>query len=362
MWYAAGVRVPLFDMRAELAPIRPELDAAIARVLDHGGFVGGPEVEGFERELAIAAARRRAVGTSSGTDALLAILMALGIGPGDEVVTTPLTFFATAGAAARLGARVVFVDVDDATLTLPAAAALAACTPATRAIVTVHLYGHPAEVPAAPCPVVEDAAHSLIEVPLRGCAAALSFFPTKNLGALGDAGAVLTDDDALAERIALLRGHGARPKYHHVAIGGNLRLDALQAAILRAKLPYLPGWTMARRAHAARYRAAFAAAVVPPEVRLPADHPRHGYHQFVIRAPQRDALRRFLADAGVGTEIYYPEPLHLQPCFADLGYRPGALPVVERACGELLALPIHPALADGAEAYVVDRIAAFYRR
>ncbi|MGN6109705.1 MAG: DegT/DnrJ/EryC1/StrS family aminotransferase [Kofleriaceae bacterium] len=361
-WYARRVKVPLFDMRAEIAAIRPEIDRALARVLDAGGFIGGPEVEAFERELAAAGGRRHAIGTSSGTDALLAIAMALELGPGDEVVTTPLTFFATAGAVARLGARVVFADIDDATLCLAPDRVLAACGERTRAVISVHLHGHPAELPAAPIPVIEDAAHTLIETPLRGIAAALSFFPTKNLGALGDAGAVVTDDPGLADRLRLLRTHGARPKYHHVAVGGNFRLDALQAAVLRAKLPHLAGWNAMRRAHAARYRALFAAAKLPPELRLPADHPAHTYHQFSIRAPRRDALRSFLADAGIGTEIYYPEPLHLQPCFAALGYRPGSLPIAERACGELLGLPIHPALAHGAAEYVVDRIAAFYAR
>jgi dTDP-4-amino-4,6-dideoxygalactose transaminase len=355
------VTVPLFDMRAELAPLRAELDLAIARVLDSGQFIGGPEVEGFERELAAAAGRARAVGTSSGTDALLALVMALGIGPGDEVVTTPLTFFATAGAAARVGARLVFADVDDHSLSLDPRAALGACTAATRAIVTVHLHGHPAALPeGAPCPVIEDAAHSLLGTPLRGIAAALSLFPTKNLGALGDAGAVLTDDVALADRVALLRSHGARPKYHHVAVGGNFRLDALQAAVLRVKLPHLAAWNAARRAHAARYRTLLAAAKLPPELGLPADHPDHVYHQFCIRAPRRDQLRAHLASAGIGTEIYYPEALHLAPCFAHLGYRPGSLPIAERAATELLALPIHPALASGAEERVVDAIARFY--
>lgn len=356
------MKVPLFDMQAELSPIRAEIDRAIARVLDSGTFIGGPEVVAFERELAAAAGRAHALGTSSGTDALLLLMMALGIGPGDDVVTTPLTFMATAGAAARVGARVVFADVDDATLGLDPALALAACTPRTRAIVTVHLHGHPAAVPAgAPCPVLEDAAHSLIGVPLRGLAAALSFFPTKNLGALGDAGAILTDAAALADRAALLRSQGGRPKYHNVAVGGNFRLDALQAAVLRAKLPHLAAWTAARRARADRYRALLAAASLPPELRLPSPSPAHVYHQFCIRAPRRDALRAFLAGAGIGTEVYYPEPLHLAPCFAGLGYRPGSLPVAERACAELLALPIHPALAAGAEEHVVDRIAAFYR-
>ncbi len=356
------MKVPLFDMIAELAPIRAELDLAIARVLDSGMLVGGPEVQGFERELAAAARTRHAIGTSSGTDALLAVMMALGVGRGDEIVTTPLTFFATVGAAARLGARIVFADVDDHTLGLDPARALAATTTRTKAIVTVHLYGRPATVPVAPCPVIEDAAHSLTGTPVRGLAAALSFFPTKNLGALGDAGAIVTDDGELAARIALLRSHGAKPKYHHVAVGGNFRIDALQAAILRTKLPYLAAWTAARREHAARYRARFAAARVPPELRLPAEHPEHVYHQFCIRAPRRDELRAALADAGIGTEIYYPEALHLSPCLADLGYREGSFPIAERASHELLALPIHPALAAGAEDHVVDRIAAFYAR
>jgi dTDP-4-amino-4,6-dideoxygalactose transaminase len=258
---------------------------------------------------------------------------------------------------------VVFADVDVATLCLDPARALAVSGARTKAMIAVHLHGHPARVPAdAPCPVLEDAAHTLTGVPLRGLAAAYSMFPTKNLGALGDAGAVVTDDAALAERVRLLRTHGARPKYHHVAVGGNFRLDALQAAVLRAKLPHLPAWTAARRAHAATYRAVFAAAKLPPELRLPADDAAHVYHQFCIRAPRRDALRAHLHAAGIGTEVYYPEPLHLQPCFAELGYRPGSLPVAERACAELLALPIHPALAPGAEAFVVDQVAAFYAR
>ncbi len=359
------MKVPLFDMAAELAAVRREVDAAIARVLDSGVFVGGPEVAGFERELAAAVGAGHAVGTGSGSDALHAIYLALGVGPGDEVVTTPLTFFATAGGAARLGARIVFADIDDATLTLDPRAALAACSDRTAAIASVHLFGRLAALPDAPgvpdrVAIVEDAAQSLGAGPVRGRAAAVSFFPTKNAGALGDAGAVLTDDAELADRIALLRGHGARPKYHHLAIGGNFRLDPLQAAVLRAKLPHLAGWTVARRNHAARYRALFAAARIPAELRLPAPDPSHVYHQFVIRAPRRAALRAHLAAAGIGTEIYYPEPLHLQPCFAALGYRPGSLPLAERACTEVLALPIHPQLPAHAQAFVVDQIARFY--
>jgi dTDP-4-amino-4,6-dideoxygalactose transaminase len=356
------VKVPLFDMAAELAPERAEIDRAIARVLDGGVFIGGAEVAALERELAEATGARHAIGTSSGTDALHATYLALGVGPGDEVVTTPLSFFATAGSAARLGARLVFADVDDEALALDPRLAASACGARTAAVVPVHLFGRPAPLPDVPCPIVEDAAQAIGIGPPAGAAAALSFFPTKNLGALGDAGAVLTHDAALADRIALLRSHGARPRYAHPAIGGNFRLDALQAAVLRARLPRLPERTAARRAHAAAYRAGLAAAPVPPELRLPPAHPAHVYHQFVIRAPRRDELRAHLAAAGVGTEIYYPVPLHLQPCFAHLGYRPGALPIAERAAGEVLALPIHPALAPGAIEYVIDRIAAFYRR
>ena len=354
--------VPFFDMASELAAIRPELDAAIARVLDSGVFIGGPEVAAFERELAAATGAAHAVGVSSGTDALLATFMALGIGPGDEVVTTPFTFFATAGSAARLGARVVFADIDEETLTLDPQLALAACTSRTRAIVPVNLFGAPAALPpAAPCPIVEDSAQSIGAGPPRGIAATLSFFPTKNLGALGDAGAVLTHDAALADRIALLRGHGARPKYHHVALGGNFRLDALQAAVLRTKLAYLDRWTAARRSHAAHYRALFGAAQLPPELRLPPHHASHVYHQFVIRAPRRDALRAHLAAAGIGTELYYPEPLHAQPYVAAIGHRAGSLPVAARACRETLALPIHPALNETHRARVVDQVTRFYR-
>lgn len=353
------MKVPLFDMAAELAAVRADIDRAIARVLDRGVFIGGDEVASFERMIAETCGKTRAVGTSSGSDALHAIFMALGIGPGDDVITTPLTFFATAGSAARLGARIVFADVDDATLTLDPDRAASASSTKTRAIVPVDLFGFPAESPAVRCPVVVDAAHS-VGARLRGHIAALSFFPTKNLGALGDAGAVVCDDDDLADRITLLRTHGARPKYHHLAVGGNFRLDTLQAAILSAKLPHLPNWIAKRRHHAARYRLAFADARVPDELRLPAHHPAHTYHQFVIRAPRRDELRQHLTAAGIGTEIYYPSPLHLQPCFAELGYKPGSLPLAERACREVLALPIHPALPEAAIDHVVEAISVFY--
>jgi len=354
------VTIPLFDMNAELSPIRAEIDAAIRRVLDAGVFIGGPEVAALEQELARALGVRHAIGVSSGTDALLATLMALGVGPGDEVVTTPFSFFATAGSIARLGAKVVFADIDDETLCLDPAAALAACTARTKAIVPVNLFGYPAKLPATDLPIVEDAAQSIGAGPVRGLAATLSFFPTKNLGALGDGGAVLTNDDALADRLRLLRSHGARPKYHHVALGGNFRLDALQAAVLRAKLPHLPRWTAMRRANAAHYRELFAAARLP-DVRLPADHPDHVYHQFVLRVPRRDELRRHLADQGIETEVYYPSPLHAQPAGMDHVVR-GATRVVDRVCAEALALPIHPVLGPGHREWIVRAIEGFFAR
>jgi dTDP-4-amino-4,6-dideoxygalactose transaminase len=371
--------VPLVDLAAQHRPLRAQILEAVARVVDSGRFVLGPEVERFEAALAAAIGARHVVGVSSGTDALLAVLMALGIGPGDRVVTTAFSFFATAGAIARLGARPVFADIEPDSFNLDPEAAAAAVDRTTRAIVAVHLFGRPATVPpsvppavppsvppsvppAVPpsVPVIEDAAQAIGAGPLGGLAGCLSFFPSKNLGALGDAGAVYTDDPALADRVALLRSHGGRPKYHHAAIGGNFRLDALQAAVLRVKLPHLAGWTAARRGNAARYRALFAAARIPAELILPGDAPGHVYHQFTVRAPRRDALRDHLTRAGIGTEIYYPMPLHLQPCFADLGYRPGALPHSERAAAEVLALPIHPELTPAQQAYVVDHIAGFY--
>ena len=342
--------VPFIDMSAELRPIRSEIDAAIARVLDSGVFIGGPEVDAFERELASFVGCRHVVGVSSGSDALLVTYMALGIGPGDEVVTTPFTFFSTAGSAARLGAKVVFADIDDVTLCLDPDRALAAVTPRTRAIVPVNLFGRPADLASsAPCPVIEDAAQSIGSGGVRGLAATVSFFPTKNLGALGDGGAVLTDDDALADRIRLLRNHGARPKYHHVALGGNFRLDALQAAVLRVKLRHLPVWTAARCARARELRAAITAGrVLAPgwQIRVPADHPDHVWHQLVIRTSRRDELRAHLAARGIATEIYYPEPLHLQPCFAGPDHAEGSMPVAEAACREVLALPARLTAAD----------------
>jgi dTDP-4-amino-4,6-dideoxygalactose transaminase len=355
-------RVPMRDLAAEHAALRPELDRALAGVLDSGQFIGGPEVAAFESELAAAVGCARAVGVSSGTDALLVALMALGVGPGDEIVTTPFTFFATAGAIARLGAKPVFADIDPDTLNLDPTRAAAAMTERTRALLPVNLYGRLAELPDVSVPIIEDAAQSIGASPPRAAAATLSFFPSKNLGALGDAGAVLTSDPELADRIALLRNHGAQPKYHNLAVGGNFRLDAIQAALLRVKLPHLAAWTAARRAAAARYRALFDTADLSGHVALPSDSPEHVYHHFVLRARQRDPLRRHLAAAGVDTEVYYPSPLHLQPCFARLGHRPGDFPAAEAAASEALAIPVDPAIGADAQEYVVEQVAAFYAR
>jgi len=354
------MHVPLLDLSAQNRPLRDESLAALARVVDSGHFILGAEVEGFERELAAALGVPHAVGVSSGTDALLVALMALGVGHGDEVVTTTYSFFATAGVISRLGARPVLCDIEPDSFNLDPHAAAAAVGPRTRAVMPVHLYGRPAARLEVPVPVVEDAAQSIGASPLTGVMSCLSFFPSKNLGAFGDAGAVVTADAALAEKLRLLRAHGAKPKYHHAAVGGNFRLDALQAAVLRVKLPHLAAWTAGRRANAERYRRLFAAAHIPDELRLPAHAPDHIYNQFVIRTPRRDALRAHLTRGGVGTEIYYPVPFHLQACFRDLGYREGQFPVAEAAARETLALPIYPELTEEQQAYVVTQIAHFY--
>lgn len=356
------MQVPMLDVVAGEAPLRAEIDAAIARVLDSGRYIGGSELTAFESELARAAGTQHAVGVSSGTDALLSALMALSVGPGDEVVTTPFSFFATAGVISRLGATPVFADIDDDSLNLDPERAAAACGPRTKAIITVHLYGRPAAIPQVPVPIVEDAAQSLCAATLRGVCATVSFFPSKNLGGLGDGGAVLTDDAEFAESLRVLRNHGGKPKYFHAVIGGNFRLDALQAAVLRVKLPRLDGWIQARRDNAERYRTLLASAEVPDEVRAPRDVADHVYNQFVIRVPKRDQLRKYLGEHGVGTAIYYPVPFHLQDCYRDLGYGRGAFPVAEKAATEVLALPVFPTVGADRQAHVVDRIVEFYRR
>ena len=364
--------VPLVDLGAQFAPMREEVLAAIARVCDAQQFILGPEVEALERELAAMIGAGHAIGVSSGTDALLAALMALGIGPGDEVVTTSYSFFATAGSIARLGARPVFVDVEPDTLNLDVEGVRRAITPRTRAIMPVHLFGQCADM--APLmalaeeggiPIVEDAAQAIgatyrgRQAGTFGVLGCFSFFPTKNLGAFGDGGLVVARDDDLAEKVRTLRNHGAEQQYYHRSIGGNFRLDAVQAAVLRVKAPRLAQWTEARRRNAARYRELFDAPALRHRVTLPVERAgrTHIYNQFVIRLPERDRVRAALQARGIGTAIYYPVPLHLQECFGALGYRPSDFPRAEAAALDSLALPVFPELTAEQQAQVVDAFA-----
>ena len=376
MYHGMFVTVPLLDLNAQYAPLRTALLAAMTRVCDSQRFIGGPEVEGLESELAAYLETPHALGMSSGTDALVAALMALNIGPGDEVITPTYSFFATAGSVARLGATPVLVDVDPDTFNMSPAATAAAITAKTKAIIPVHLFGQAADLEpilaaAAPrqIPVIEDAAQAIgclyhgRPVGSWGAIGCFSFFPSKNLGGFGDGGLATSTSADLAHRLKLIRNHGMEPKYYHHLVGANFRLDALQAAVLRVKLPYLAGWSGARRANAARYRAAFASAGVS-EVVLPFEAPdrTHIYNQFVVRVPERDRLRAHLDAAGIGSEVYYPVPFHLQECFTDLGYQAGAFPVAEAAALSSLALPIYPELTEAQQAAVVETIAHFYRR
>jgi dTDP-4-amino-4,6-dideoxygalactose transaminase len=364
--------VPLLDLHAQYRPIREDILAAIARVCDSQRFIGGPEVEGLERELAGMLEVTEAVGVSSGTDALLAAMMALGIGPGDEVVTTTYSFFATAGCVTRLGARPVLVDIVPATCNIDPTAVAAAITARTRAIIPVHLFGCSAEMTPiletaakAGIAVIEDAAQAIgaryhgRPVGGLGTLGCFSFFPSKNLGAFGDGGLVTTSDPALARRLRLVRNHGAEPKYFHTIVGANFRLDALQAAVLRVKLPHLAAWTAARRRNADRYRELLAPLSAKGRVRLPVepDGCHHIYNQFVIRVEDRDRVKAGLDARRVGTEVYYPVPFHLQECFKDLGYKQGQFPAAEDAAGGTLALPIYGELTEDQQRYVVDSIA-----
>jgi dTDP-4-amino-4,6-dideoxygalactose transaminase len=369
------VNVPLIDLNAQYRPLREELLAAVTRVCDSQRFILGEEVAHLERTLGRLLQVEHAIGVSSGTDALLLALMALGIGPGDEVITTTLSFFATAGSIVRVGARPVLVDVDPVTLNIDPEQIAAAITPRTRAILPVHLFGLSADLDPildqarrTGVPVVEDAAQAIGSLykdrPLGGFGAfgCFSFFPTKNLGAFGDAGLLVTSDAALARRARLLANHGMEPKYYHASIGGNFRMDALQAAVLGVKVPHLAAWNEARRLNAARYAVLFRDAGLGGRVTLPVEPPgrRHTFHQYVIRVPDRDALRRHLDTRGIGTEVYYPVPFHLQTCFADLGYTAGDFPHAERSAAESLALPIYGELTLEQQRAVVSAIADFY--
>ena len=369
-----SLKVPLLDLHAQYLPLREEILAAIERVCDSQRFIMGPEITALEDEMARMLGVRHAIAVSSGTDSLLLALMALDIKPGDEVVTSTYSFFATAGAVARLGARPVLVDIDDTTFNIDPAFVEAAITPRTKAILPVHLFGLSADLDPivsaaahAGVPVIEDAAQAIGATyksrPLGGVGAfgCFSFFPSKNLGAFGDAGLLTTEDEGLAQRARLLRTHGMEPRYYHHLVGGNFRMDALQAAVLRVKAPHLAAWTEARRANAARYLTLFREAGIGDRVTLPIEPPdrRHIYNQFVIRTADRDGLKRHLDERGIGTEIYYPVPFHLQPCFANLGHRRGDFPLAERAAETSLALPIYGELTAAQQEAVVGAVAEF---
>jgi dTDP-4-amino-4,6-dideoxygalactose transaminase len=366
--------VPLLDLDAQYRPLRDEILKAVTRVCDSQRFIMGPEINALESELAALLGVKHAIAVSSGTDALLLALMALGIGAGDEVVTTTFSFFATAGAIVRVGATPVLVDIDPASFNIDPAQAVAAITPRTKAIMPVHLFGLAADMEPimaaadrAGIPVIEDAAQAIGSTyksrPLGaiGALGCFSFFPSKNLGAFGDAGLLTTEDDDLAARATMLRTHGMKPKYYHHVVGANFRMDAMQAAVLRVKAPHLAGWTEGRRANAARYRALFRAAGLDETVRLPIEPPdrSHIFNQFVIRTSDRDGLKRHLDQNGIGNEIYYPVPFHLQPCFANLGYRQGSFPHAERAAQESLAIPVYGELTLDQQEAVVSAIGQF---
>jgi dTDP-4-amino-4,6-dideoxygalactose transaminase len=369
--------VPLLDVQRQYQAIGHEIAQAIERVCDSGRFVLGPDCEQLEQSLAAYCHVPHAIACASGSDALLLALMAYDIGPGDEVLMPSYTFFATAAAAWRLGAKPVFVDLDPITFNLAPHLLEGLITPATKAIIPVHLYGQCADMRSIlaiagrhQVPVIEDAAQAVgAEYDGRragswGAVGCLSFYPTKNLGGFGDGGLLTTGDAALADKLRLLRTHGMRPRYYHEVVGINSRLDSLQAAVLNVKLPYLEGWTVGRQDNAKRYTELFALCGMDRVLGLPRIAPlcRHVWNQYVIRVPdgRRDALRAYLAERKIGTEIYYPVPLHLQDCFSTLRYERGSLPESERAAEETLALPIFPELTAAEQQTVVREIAAFF--
>ncbi|HOK94738.1 MAG TPA: DegT/DnrJ/EryC1/StrS family aminotransferase [Anaerohalosphaeraceae bacterium] len=364
------MQVPLLDLKAQYAAIKDEVLAKINEVLDSQRCIGGPMVEELEKAIAQVCGCRYAVGVSSGTDALLASLMSLGIGPGDEVITTPFTFFATAGSIARLGAVPVFVDIDPKTFNINPALIEPAITAKTKAIMPVHLFGQMADMDPimqlagqTSLAVIEDAAQAISatykgkKAGQMGTCGCFSFFPSKNLGGIGDGGMVVTNDEKLHHQLFIMRNHGMEPKYYHHCIGGNFRLDPIQAAALLVKLPHLDDWSNARRQNAAYYNKKFRNSVV--QTPFIAEDCVSIYNQYVIRVPRRDALVKHLQSKGIGCEIYYPVPLHLQKCFAYLGKGPGSFPEAEKASREVLALPIYPELTNEMKDYVVQTILDF---
>jgi len=366
------MNVPILDLTAQHEPLMDSFRQVFERLMGSGAFILGQTVEQFEAKLAAYCGGAHAVGMSSGTDALLAAMMALDIGPDDEVITSTFSFFATAGSIARLGAKPVFVDVDETTFNLNVDQVTAAVSPRTAAIMLVHLFGLAADMQAIRAvaqrhhlPIIEDAAQAIgardhdQRVGAIGDIGCLSFFPTKNLGGMGDAGACVTNDAQLAQTLRQLRNHGSDATYHHTMVGGNFRIDALQAGMLEVKLAHLDDWITARRDNAARYRKTLQRddMVQPVE---PIDM-FHTYNQYTLRVPhgRRDALMDHLAQHGIGCRVYYPLPLHLQPCFAYLGYKAGDLPVAERLAGEVLSLPVFPELGETRQQCVIDAVREF---
>ncbi len=365
--------VPLLDLKAQYATIKDEVDAAVAEVLETQYFILGPKVKECEEAIAAYSNCSHAIGVSSGTDALLIALMAEDIGVGDEVITTPYTFFATAGSIVRTGATPVFVDIDPVSYNIDPALIAEKITDRTKAIIPVHLYGQMAEMDPIMelaekhgLAVIEDGAQAIGaeykgrragSVGHYGC---FSFFPSKNLGAAGDGGMVVTNDDARAEKLTCLRAHGSEPKYYHKIIGGNFRLDAIQAVVVTAKLKHLDQWSEGRQSNAARYDRLLPAAGLAEKITMPTVcQDRHIFNQYVIRVPRRDDLRAFLKENDVGNEVYYPVPLHMQECFQSLGCKQGDYPESEKAASETVALPIYPELTDVQAQEVVDKVAEF---
>lgn len=370
------MRVPLLDLTEQNQLLRPEIEAALGRVLDTNAFILGGEVKALEDELAAYCGTKYAIGCASGSDALLLALMALDVKAGDEVITTPYSFFATVSAITRLGATPVFVDIDPLTYNLDVSQIESKITERTKAIQPVHLYGQCADMTelrkvAAKhgIPLVEDAAQAIgaeengVRAGAMSEIGCFSFYPSKNLGGMGDGGFMTTDDDELAERLFALRVHGSKERYYHKWVGLNSRLDGFQGAVLRVKLPYLDSWSNKRKANADLYRELFTDAGLTEQVGLPyeRENVRHIYNQFVVRVPgKRDELRAFLTEKGIGTDIYYPVSLHMQECFEYVGYKEGDLPESEKASRETLALPIYPELRPEQLEYVVESIARFY--
>lgn len=367
--------VPLLDLKAQYASIKEDVNIAITRVLESQAFILGEEVADFESSISAYLGCKYAIGVSSGTDALLLSLMALGVGPGDEVITTPFTFFATAGSIARTGAKIVFVDIEEDSFNLDPCYLRAAVTERTKAIIPVHLYGRSADMDGVmgvgrefDIPVIEDAAQSIgasfegRKVGTIGNLGCFSFFPAKNLGGYGDGGLIATNDERLAEICRRLRVHGGAKKYFHESVGGNFRLDALQAAILGVKLPHLDRWNAARRANAKLYAAFFEPMVAEGTITLPLLGEKDVFNQFCIRVGKRDELQGHLKRAGISTAIYYPLSLHQQECFSELDYKEGDFPASERCAKTSLALPVYPDLSEEAIRYVADVVTEFCQR